>query len=552
MKKAKGTLLVTLLTVLLGSGVFVGFFMPPDDDFFALRKNFHVLRAIYEELVTGYVDDLDAEALLRSGIDAMLADLDPYTAFIDEADNADIEIITRGRYGGVGLNLGMRGGKITVISPVEGASGYKQGIRAGDILTHIAGKSTEGLSLSDIRNLMRGEPGTAVEITIVREGLDEPLNFLLTREEVRLKNVTYSGFIEDDTLLGIGYIRLDRFARDADSEVQRAIKALDETGRLQSLILDLRDNPGGLLDAAVRITQLFVPQGSTIVSTRGRSPETERTYRSQTAPLLPDLPLVVLVNEYSASASEIVAGAIQDLDRGVIVGTTSYGKGLVQVIKPLPYNTSLKMTTSRYYTPSGRSIQAIDYGRHDGTSSEIPDSLRRVFRTAHGRAVLDGNGIEPDIEVSPGEVSELEQALDRRAAIFFFANHYAATHPTIPPSFTVTDEVMEEFKTWLEDQGFTYRTDAERSIDDIARALEELGYESATDEVKALRAAVAKEKAEDFDRHDERIRERLRAEILARYSGEEAQIKAALARDAQVKAAVSLLQDNTAYAAVLR
>ncbi len=552
MKKAKGTLLVTLLTVLLGSGVFVGFFMPPDDDFFALRKNFQVFSAIYEELVTGYVDDLDAEALLRSGIDAMLADLDPYTAFIDEADNADIEIITRGRYGGVGLNLGMRGGKITVISPVEGASGYKQGIRAGDILTHIAGKSTEGLSLSDIRNLMRGEPGTAVEITIVREGLDEPLNFLLTREEVRLKNVTYSGFIEDDTLLGIGYIRLDRFARDADSEVQRAIKALDETGRLQSLILDLRDNPGGLLDAAVRITQLFVPQGSTIVSTRGRSPETERTYRSQTAPLLPDLPLVVLVNEYSASASEIVAGAIQDLDRGVIVGTTSYGKGLVQVIKPLPYNTSLKMTTSRYYTPSGRSIQAIDYGRHDGTSSEIPDSLRRVFRTAHGRAVLDGNGIEPDIEVSPGEVSELEQALDRRAAIFFFANHYAATHPTIPPSFTVTDEVMEEFKTWLEDQGFTYRTDAERSIDDIARALEELGYESATDEVKALRAAVAKEKAEDFDRHDERIRERLRAEILARYSGEEAQIKAALARDAQVKAAVSLLQDNTAYAAVLR
>lgn len=552
MKKAKGTLLVTLLTVLLGSGVFVGFFMPPDDDFFALRKNFQVFSAIYEELVTGYVDDLDAEALLRSGIDAMLADLDPYTAFIDEADNADIEIITRGRYGGVGLNLGMRGGKITVISPVEGASGYKQGIRAGDILTHIAGKSTEGLSLSDIRNLMRGEPGTAVEITIVREGLDEPLNFLLTREEVRLKNVTYSGFIEDDTLLGIGYLRLDRFARDADSEVQRAIKALDETGRLQSLILDLRDNPGGLLDAAVRITQLFVPQGSTIVSTRGRSPETERTYRSQTAPLLPDLPLVVLVNEYSASASEIVAGAIQDLDRGVIVGTTSYGKGLVQVIKPLPYNTSLKMTTSRYYTPSGRSIQAIDYGRHDGTSSEIPDSLRRVFRTAHGRAVLDGNGIEPDIEVSPGEVSELEQALDRRAAIFFFANHYAATHPTIPPSFTVTDEVMEEFKTWLEDQGFTYRTDAERSIDDIARALEELGYESATDEVKALRAAVAKEKAEDFDRHDERIRERLRAEILARYSGEEAQIKAALARDAQVKAAVSLLQDNTAYAAVLR
>lgn len=551
MTKAKRLFIATLVVCSLGIGFIAGFVMP-DDDLFALRKNFQIFSAIYEELVTGYVDELDAEALLRSGIDAMLTDLDPYTAFIDEADNADIEIITRGRYGGVGLNIGMRGGKITVISPIEGASGYKQGVRAGDVITHIAGKSTEGMSLTDVRTFMRGEPGTAVEITVIREGVLEPLQFLLTREEVKLKNVTYSGFVDEDTLAGIGYIKLDRFARDADSEVHRALQELQRTGSLQGLVLDLRDNPGGLLEAAVKITQLFVPQGSTIVSTRGRALETERVYRAHVPPLAPDLPLVVLVNEFSASASEIVAGAIQDLDRGIIIGENSYGKGLVQVIKPLPFNTSLKMTTSRYYTPSGRSIQAIDYGNHDGTSSQIPDSLRRTFYTAHGRPVLDGHGIEPDIRVSAGDESEFEQALDRRAAFFFYANHFAAENETIPVDFTVSDAVLNDFRNWLEDQDFTYRTDAEHLVEQLTEDLGEIGYESTKEELAALQEAIAEEKAEDFERHKNRIRERLRAEILARYFGEQAQIKAALARDRQLDKAVSLLQDHTAYADVLR
>ncbi|RMH54402.1 MAG: S41 family peptidase [Bacteroidetes bacterium] len=558
-------LLPALFILTLVSGIAVGSWMPRDDTFFALRKNFQIFGAVYEELVGGYVDPLDPERFMRTGLDAMLEDLDPYTTFIDEADNADIDIMTRGRYGGVGLNVGLRGGKLTVIAPVEGASGFRQGVRTGDVITHIAGQPTAGLSQREVGTLLRGEPGTTVEIRVEREGVPEPLTFVLTREQVRLRNVTYAGFVRDDTAAGIGYVKLERFARDAAPEVRRAIQDLEQTGALRGLVLDLRDNPGGLLDAAVEITQLFVPQGSVIVSTRGRLPETERVYRSKLPPLVPDLPLAVLINEFSASASEIVAGAVQDLDRGVIVGTTSFGKGLVQVIRPLPHNTSLKMTTSRYFTPSGRSIQALDYGRHDGTATAIPDSLRRTFRTRNGRAVQDGRGIEPDVTVSPGPPSELEEALLRRAAFFFFANAYVARHPL--PDATARDErtfdpddpafaldmdaVLAEFQRWLQTQDFSYRTAAERATASLSAELAEIGYDAAQDEVAALERAIREEKQADFARHADRLKDRLRTEILARYLGETAQIKAALHDDPTLDRALGLLADPAAYTALL-
>ena len=537
---------------MLGLGFSAGFYgSRADDDFFALRKNFEIFAEVYEQLVTGYVDDVDPEQLMRTGIDAMLRDLDPYTTFIDEADNADIDIITRGRYGGVGLNIGMRGGKITVISPVEGASGYKQGVRAGDVVVEVAGRPAEGLTLADLRSLLRGEPGTAVEIVVEREGEPEGLAFLLTREEVQLKNVTYSGFVGADTVQGMGYVKLERFARGAAGEVRRAVRDLQAQGALDGLVLDLRDNPGGLLDAAVEIAQLFVPQGSVVVSTRGRAAQTQRVYRSKAAPVAPDVPLVVLMNEYSASASEIVAGAVQDLDRGAILGVPSFGKGLVQVIKPLPYRTSLKMTTSKYYTPSGRSIQAIDYGKHDGTFIEIPDSLRRPFRTAAGRSVMDGRGIEPDVAAPLEELSELEQALKRRAAFFFYANAYTARHAEIAADFEVDDATLADFRAWLEAEDFTYRTAAEREAEALIESLDVTGYDEARDEAEALRAAIAEAKADDFARHADRLKERLRAEILARYVSESAQVKAALDHDEQLAEALTLLEDASAYRQVL-
>lgn len=556
--KSKRLFLVGVLLSTLGLGVLVGFWMPRDDDFFALRKNFEIFGAIYEELVTSYVDDLDPEQMMRTGLEAMLHDLDPYTVFIDEADNTDIDIITRGRYGGVGLNVQIRNGRITVSSPIEDASAYKQGVHAGDIITHVAGKPTDGLSLSDVRNLMNGEPGSVVEFIIEREGEPESLRFLLTREEVTLKNVSYHGFVNRDTAMGIGYIKLERFARGAYPEVRSALQDMQKAGPLQGVILDLRDNPGGLLDAAVEITQLFVPQGSLIVSTRGRLPETERAYRSKMPPLLPDVPVAVLVNEFSASASEIVAGAIQDLDRGLVVGVPSFGKGLVQVVKPLPYNTSLKITTSKYYTPSGRSIQAIDYSTHDGDFERIPDSLRHTFKTINGRTVQDGRGIEPDIEVSLGEESELEQALRRRAAFFFFANHYAAQHklayqtdeseaPLVVESLLEMDTVFEAFQEWLTTQDFSYRTSAERSLERLGTTLGDMGYDEAGDEVAALKAAMHQEKMADFERHKERLKMLLRTEILSRYASKTVQIESEMTSDPSLQQALTLLQDKTAY-----
>lgn len=537
-----------LVFVTLGAGFSAGFLMP-DDDFFSLRKNFQIFGAVYEELIGGYVDPLDPEKLMRSGIDAMLEDLDPYTNFIDEADNTDIDIITRGRYGGVGLNIGVRNGKITVTSPIEGTSGYKQGVRTGDVITEIEGRTAEDLSLSDIRHLMRGEPGTAVELTIEREGEPEPIHFLLTRQQVELKNVAFSGFV--DSTSGVGYVKLDRFARDAGVEVRSAVQTLKSSGRMQGLILDLRDNPGGLLEGAVEITQLFVPQGSVVVSTRGRQAQTERIYHSKLPPLLPDLPVVILVNGLSASASEIVAGAVQDLDRGVIVGEPTFGKGLVQIVKPLPYNTSLKLTASKYYTPSGRSIQAIDYGEHDGIVRNVPDSLRRTYRTSAGRLVKDGKGIEPDRFVGPGSNSELEAALERRAAFFFYANHFAAERSAVPSDFEATEEILADFRRWLDEHEFTYQTDAERSVEALENNLDAIGYGATRDEVEALKTAVAEEKNADFERHREGLKERLRSEIVARFHGDSAQVVASFRHDPQILSAVSLLKDDSAYESIL-
>ncbi len=537
------------LLAVLAIGFAAGFWMPRDDEFFELRKNFRIFGAAYEELVTGYVEPVDASTLMRTGLDAMLEELDPYTTYIDEASNADLSIITRGRYGGVGLSVGMRGGRISVIAPIEGASGYKQGVRAGDVITRVEDQPTAALSLSDVRNLLRGEPGTTVDITVKRAGATTPLTFTLTREDVQLENVTYSGFVENDPSTGIGYIKLERFAREAGPEVKRALQDLQQTGAMNGLILDLRDNPGGLLKAAVQIAQLFVEEGSVIVSTRGRAAETERVYRSQNAPIAPDLPLVVLVNEFSASASEIVAGAVQDLDRGVVMGTTTFGKGLVQVVRSLPYNTSLKMTTAKYYVPSGRSIQSVDYSADKASS--VPDSSRRTFTTANGRTVYDQHGIEPDRIVGDDEPSQLEAALQRRAAFFFFANHYAAQRDSLAGPLDVTDETMEVFRTWLDQQDMDYRTEAEQSVLHLKKSLTEAGYQGTDDEIAALQDAVLEEKRDGFERHAPALKQHLKREILARFVTESQKIEAMMAHDVHVQEAVRLINDAESYQDVI-
>ncbi len=537
-----------VFVVALALGVLAGSFWPRDDDFFALKKNFTIFGKLYEELATGYVDDLDAEQLMRTGIDAMLQTLDPYTVFIDEADNEDIGIITHGRYGGVGLSVGQRGGRTVVLQTFEGASAFEQGVRTGDLILEIAGVPTDDLDAEQIRDLLRGDPGTTVEVRIEREGELEPLDFVLARSEVQLKNVTYAGRVGE----GVGYVKLERFARDAASEVEAAVQQLQAEGDLAGLVLDLRGNPGGLLEAAVDIAGLFLPEGSTVVSTRGRLAESERVYRSRSAPIAPDVPLVVLVDGGSASASEIVAGAVQDHDRGVVVGERTFGKGLVQIVKGLPYRTSVKLTTAKYYTPSGRLIQAVEYSRDTagGRAVEVADSLRRAYTTVGGRPVFDGRGIEPDVEAGFGEVGELEEALVRQAAFFLFANRYAATHD-LGDGFAVTDADLDAFQAWVEAKDFTYRTRAEQALDALADDLDGAGYDETADEIEALRAEVIDEKTEDFERHAPRLKERLRREILARTLGASAQIEASFRDDFQLERGLEILGDDAAYRAVL-
>ena len=542
-KHAKASLLGLALAASMGIGVVVGFAMP-DDDLFELRKNLRIFGAVYEKVVTGYVEPVDPSHLMRVGVDAMLNELDPYTSFVDETENARIDIITKGRYGGVGLKVGRRGGQITVISPVDGASGYEQGVRTGDVITNVAGQPAATLSIKDVETLLRGEPGTTVRITVEREGAAAPLTFTLTREQVELPAVAYRGRIGGDDQFG--YVKLERFTRDAPGAVESALTELQAADPLRGVVLDVRDNPGGLLRAAVGVAELFVARGSVIVSTRGRQDSVENAYRSDRAPLLPDVPVVILVNGQSASASEIVAGAIQDLDRGVVMGTTTYGKGLVQNIRSLPHNTALKLTTAQYYTPSGRTIQSLEPGMRDSSASS-----GRAHETAAGRTVRDGSGIRPDVRVPAPTPSALEKALMRRAAFFRYANHYAATHDTLAANFSLTDADLTAFQDWLDQEGLRYPTRAERSLDSLRAQIEADGYDGASDETDALAGALQTAKAAAFDRHASALKKQLTREILARYVNAAQQRAALLPVDEQVTAATDLLQNSGRYAQLL-
>jgi carboxyl-terminal processing protease len=547
--------LVAALVAALFLGVALGTWMPQDDDFFEMRKNFRIFGAVYEELVTGYVRPVDPERLMRAGVEAMLAELDPYTTFLDEADNASIDLITQGRYGGVGLDLGERAGRITVVAPVEGAGGYEQGVRAGDVITSVNGQPASTLSLDDAETLLRGEPGTTVDVTVERAGAPAPIDFTLTREEIDPEDVSYRGRIGADET--IGYLKLERFTRDAASDVETALREMMEAGALEGVVLDLRDNPGGLLHAAVGVTELFVPEGATVVSTEGRLPAANNTYRSDRAPLLPDRPLVVLVNRYSASASEIVAGAVQDHDRGVVLGTTTYGKGLVQAIRSLPHNTSLKMTTAQYRTPSGRKIQRLaptptpDTSTATAVPTDDASSARHAHETAHGRTVRDGDGLRPDVRVAADSAGALEEALSRQAAFFFYANHFAATRDTVGPSFAATDETLADFRAWLEAEDIRYPTDAEHAIRTLRRRLDGGPYEDVKKEVATLREAVRAEKQAAFRSDAPALKRHLEREILARFVTEEQRTAALLPHDRQVGAAADLLRDSARYAAIL-
>jgi carboxyl-terminal processing protease len=555
MKKRLSVLLLVFAIIFGGFG-----FVVKNENFFEITRNIELLGKVYREISTNYVDNIDVAQFMRAGIDGMLSTLDPYTVFMDEEESDDIEQITTGKYAGIGVTLGTDAdGRVMIMSITEGYAADKAGMRIGDVIIEVDGKNVKGKTLSEIRSMVRGEPDTELRLKIEREGERKPLDFVLIRREIVIKNVVYSGFVSE----GIGYIKLERFSVNAAEEVTSALRALQDSSKmkgqkLRGMILDLRDNPGGLLDAAVSIAGKFVPQGSVIVTTKGRDTTKVRSYTSPVAPLMLDVPLAVLIDGGSASASEIVAGAIQDLDRGVVIGTRSFGKGLVQTISRMPYNTSLKITTAKYYTPSGRLIQEVDYfqrNKKEGKRKVFTvehDTVHKPFKTKGGRIVYDGGGITPDVKVEDREYTALETALYRKSAFLKFANQYRAKHQSLPENFQADDALLAEFRAFLETDKFTYESDAEKELQDLAEVAANNTYSDALQKQLAnLKKVMAEEKERDFYRQKESLLAILAREIITRYKGEEAGLVASFNSDRQLREAISVLNDSTRYAMLL-
>jgi carboxyl-terminal processing protease len=543
--------LALLAVVVIASGFLVGFFGRSDDELLLkTRQWIGVFGKVYTEVALNYVDPVDPERFMHAGIDGMLKTLDPYTVYLGEKESDEMDLVTTGKYAGVGITIGLRDGYITIISPMEGFSAAKQGIQSGDRILEIDGKVLKSFSTDNVRELVRGTPGTSLKMKIEREGEPKPLEFVLIREEIPVRNVTYAGFVSD----GIAYIRLERFSRTAGDDVRSSIKDLRSKGNIKGVVLDLRDNPGGLLDIAVDVVSKFVPESTLVVSTRGRKSDSERKFYSTETPMLGDIPLAVLVDRGSASASEIVAGAIQDVDRGVIIGTRSFGKGLVQTITRVTENSSLKITSGRYYTPSGRSIQEIDYFHRtkDGVFTVKPDSARKQFRTAHNRIVLDGEGIVPDSTVPDEPSNKLLEELSRKAMLFKFANHLATEKRIFPESFEVSDELVREFDAFLKDKDFQYEEDAQAQLKVLRETGGKARYGKAfTEEVDKLEKIVGVEKGRAFERYDKEIRNALKLEIIERLRGEKAAIQSSFKDDRQLQVAATLLKNKGVYAKLL-
>jgi len=535
---------VALSILFLISG---GFMLPSDGDYFLkINKSIDVFGRVYKEISANYVDEVDPERFMQAGIDGMLHTLDPYTVYIDKEDGDEVDLLTSGKYGGIGITIGQRDGAIVVMTVMDGYSAQRQGIVPGDKIIQVDSVKIGSKRPDEVRNLTRGEPGTELKVIIEREGEKAPLQFVLIREEIQVKNVTYADIIEP----GIGYIRLERFSRRAGEELRQAIVQLKLKGDVKGLVLDLRGNPGGLLEAAVDVVSKFVSKGSSIVNTKGRRPEADKKYTSAEEPLLPDAPLAVLTDRNSASASEIVAGALQDLDRAVIVGTRTFGKGLVQTILPLNYGAQLKITTARYYIPSGRSIQEIDYMHKDkdGVFSIMPDSLRHEFKTAHGRVVYERGGIAPDSTVKEEELGPMVRELYRKSLFFKFANKYVADHKQA--SFNgMTDDVLTEFKKFLDDNKFDYQEESEGKIKELKQIADRSHFsKELLADLEMLSAALDKEKDRGFERYKDHISKELNIELMARFNGERGRIAASLHDDVQLAAALVILKDAKLYA----
>jgi len=504
---------------------------------------------IYREIALNYVDEIDPDRFVRSGIDGMLKSLDPYTVYIGEKESDEIDLVTTGKYGGIGITIGIRDGMVIVVNLLEGFSAAKQGIQVGDRILEIEGTPVSGGNYEQIRLLVRGAPGTEMRMKIERENVMDPIEFVLFREEIPVTNVTYVGTVAP----GIGYIKLERFSKTSGEDVRSGIRQLMSEGKLQGLILDLRDNPGGLLDMAVDVASKFVPESSLVVSTRGRKGSRELKYFSYEKPIAGEIPLALLVNGASASASEIVAGAVQDLDRGIVVGTRTFGKGLVQTVTRISDQGSLKITTARYYTPSGRSLQEVDYNEAPELSASRDSVSGKVFRTAHNRQVYGKSGIWPDSTVEEQSSGGLYRELQRKAMFFKFANRFKSNRKTVPDDFTATDAILIEFISFLKEKEFVYDAELNSRILALKDEAIKEGFGSRLVERLEDAARLARiERDSVLIHHREELKRALTVEILGIMKGGKARIAATFPDDPQLQKAISLLRNPSRYAQILK
>lgn len=523
-----------------------------DDKNFQIAKNLDIFYTLFRELNLFYVDDVNPDKLVKTSIDKMLESLDPYTNYISEDDVEDFRFMTTGEYAGIGALISKQKEKIVIAEPYEGFPAQKSGLRAGDVLLEVAGKSTAKLSTEDVSNLLKGPAGKTVTLKIERLGEKKPLNIDIVREKIQIDPVPYYGMLDKET----GYIRLSNFTSDCTERVKAAFLDLKEKQGAKALVLDLRSNPGGLLMESVRVSNLFISKGQEIVSTKGKVKQWDKVYKATENALDTVMPIAVLVNRGSASASEIVAGAIQDLDRGIIIGTRTFGKGLVQTTRDLSYNAKLKITTAKYYMPSGRCIQALDYTHRneDGSVGAIPDSLITKYSTRKGRIVFDGGGVAPDITVKDETLSSLSANLITQSVVFNYATYFnSKTDKVAPPEeFTVTDEMYADFIQFVKkEEDFKYESKTEEEFDKLLEvAKKEKYYDVSKAEFEALKVKLGHDIDKDLVNFKDEVSEILTDEIISRYYYQKGAIKAALKDDEDVEKALEILHQPDGYASI--
>ncbi len=526
----------------------ISFVEVPNNKYFEISKNLEIFTNLYKQLNIDYVDELDPGGLMRICIDAMLVSLDPYTNYISESQIESYRFQTEGKFDGLGAQTKVIDDMVTITDIYDVSPAKTAGLKVGDQIISVDGNATEGMSKEEVRKLMQGADGTSFNVIVKRIGERKELPFTVQRSQVNVTNVPYSGFVADS----IGYVILTTFTQNASKNIVKAIKELrTENPDLKGLVFDLRNNGGGLLMEAINVSNLFIPKGEEVVTTKGKVKERSRTYKTLSNPLDLDIPLTILTNKSSASASEIVAGVLQDYDRGVIIGQRSYGKGLVQITKDIGYNSKLKITTSKYYIPSGRCIQSVEYA--DGEPKDIPDSIRTSFKTRNGRPVLDGGGITPDVSLKHAEISEILKQIKSENLIFKFINQWTLNNPTISTYEDFGFNEYDKFLAFLNAQGFEYKSTAQSKQESLLAHLQENDYGTdLIDEVTALHQKIKSSDDKALEANKIEIINDIEMEIVKRYYEEKEKILFTLKNDVEVQKAIQIITNSSEYDKLLK